>query len=146
MLFRSLKSQLPKLLKGSPGSNYAHVMKNKKLAQGALAIFVYVGAEVTIGSYLISYFLDMNLAEQIRGDRLMGTIVDRIQPTELALVDDNGVVGSFVMFYWGGAMVGRFFGYYLMQVFTPNKILSWAALVAILMILISMVKIGRAHV
>ena len=39
-------------------------------------------------------------------------------------------------------MVGRFFGYYLMQVFTPNKILSWAALGAILMILISMVSDG----
>ncbi len=107
----TLKSQLPKLLKGSPGSNYAHVIKDKKLAQGALAIFVYVGAEVTIGSYLINYFLDMNLAEQIREDRLMEAIVGRIQPTELALVDDNGVVGSFVMFYWGGAMVGRFFCY-----------------------------------
>ena len=138
----TLKSQLPKLLKGSPGSNYAQVIKNKKLVQGALAIFVYVGAEVTIGSYLINYFLDMNLAEQIREDRLMEAIVGRIQPKELALVDDNGVVGSFVMFYWGGAMVGRFFGYYLMQVFTPNKILSWAALVAILMILISMVSDG----
>ena len=138
----TLKSQLPKLLKGSPGSNYAQVIKNKKLVQGALAIFVYVGAEVTIGSYLINYFLDMNLAEQIREDRLMEAIVGRIQPTELALVDDNGVVGSFVMFYWGGAMVGRFFGYYLMRVFSPNKILCWAALVAIFMILISIASEG----
>ena len=62
----------------------------------------------------------MNLAEQIREDRLMEAIVGRIHQ-QLALVDDNGVVGSFVMFYWGGAMVGRFFGYYLMQVYTQIR-------------------------
>ena len=39
-------------------------------------------------------------------------------------------------------MVGRFFGYYLMRIFSPNKILSCAALVAIFMILISMVSEG----
>ncbi len=137
-----LKSQLPKLLKESPDSQYDQVLKNRKLALGAIGIFVYVGAEVTIGSYLINYFLDMNLAELIRENRIMRGIVGQIQPTELALVDDNGVAGSFVMFYWGGAMVGRFFGYYLMRVFSPNKILSCAALAAIFMILISMVSDG----
>ena len=84
----------------------------------------------------------MNLAELIREDGIMQAIVGQIQPTELALVDDNGVVGAFVMFYWGGAMVGRFFGYYLMRVFSPNKILCWAALVAIFMILISIASEG----
>ena len=39
-------------------------------------------------------------------------------------------------------MVGRFFGYYLMQFFSPNKMLCWAALVAILMVLVSMVSDG----
>ena len=137
-----LKSQLPKLLKERPRSQYSQVLKDRKLVLGALGIFVYVGAEVTIGSYLINYFLDMNLAGLIREDRLMRAIVDRIQPKELALVDDNGLVGAFVMFYWGGAMVGRFFGYYLMQFFSPNKMLCWAALVAIFMVLVSMVSDG----
>ena len=137
-----LKSQLPKLLKESPDSQYGQVLKDRKLVLGAIGIFVYVGAEVTIGSYLINYFLDMNLAELIRENRIMQAIVGQIQPTELALVDDNGVVGAFVMFYWGGAMVGRFFGYYLMRVFSPNKILCWAALVAIFMILISIASEG----
>ena len=136
------KSELPKLLKESPDSQYGQVLKERKLVLGAIGIFVYVGAEVTIGSYLINYFLDMNLAELIRENRIMQAIVGQIQPTELALVDDNGVVGAFVMFYWGGAMVGRFFGYYLMRIFSPNKILSCAALVAIFMILISMVSEG----
>ena len=137
-----LKSELPKLLKESPDSQYGQVLKERKLVLGAIGIFVYVGAEVTIGSYLINYFLDMNLAELIRENRIMQAIVGQIQPTELALVDDNGVVGAFVMFYWGGAMVGRFFGYYLMRVFSPNKILCWAALVAIFMILISIASEG----
>ncbi|MFL2846701.1 MAG: glucose/galactose MFS transporter, partial [Pseudohongiellaceae bacterium] len=137
-----LKSELPKLLKESPDSQYGQVLKERKLVLGAIGIFFYVGAEVTIGSYLINYFLDMNLAELIRENRIMQAIVGQIQPTELALVDDNGVVGAFVMFYWGGAMVGRFFGYYLMRVFSPNKILCWAALVAIFMILISIASEG----
>ena len=137
-----LKSHLPKLLKERPHSKYSQVFKDRKLVLGALGIFVYVGAEVTIGSYLINYFLDMNLADLIREDQLMRGIVDRIQPKELAFVDDSGLVGAFVIFYWGGAMVGRFFGYYLMQFFSPNKMLSWAALVAIFMILVSIVSDG----
>ena len=72
----------------------------------------------------------------------MEGIVGQIQARELALIDDSGVVGAFVMFDWGGAMVGRFFGYYLMRVCSPNKILCWAALVAIFMILISIASEG----
>ena len=85
-----LKSQLPKLLKESPGSQYGQVLKDRKLVLGAIGIFVYVGAEVTIGSYLINYFLDMNLAELIRENRIMKAIVGQIQPiTTCRLLHSN---------------------------------------------------------
>ncbi|MBT7385314.1 MAG: MFS transporter, partial [Gammaproteobacteria bacterium] len=108
-----LFNKLPKLLNTASHSNYGDVLKNRKLLLGALGIFVYVGAEVSIGSYLVNYFIDMNLAEAIRSSSSMAWITEQIQPTALSEVDDNGIVGSFVMFYWGGAMVGRFAGFYL---------------------------------
>jgi FHS family L-fucose permease-like MFS transporter len=109
---------------------------------GALGIFVYVGAEVSIGSYLINYFIDMDLAERIRTSGSMSTIANQIQPNALSDIDDNGVVGSFVMFYWGGAMVGRFAGTYLTGVFSPNRILSLFALLAVCFIGLSMLTSG----
>ncbi len=57
------------------------------LLLGALAIFFYVGAEVSVGSFLVEYF--------------------KAEPT---INLDNKTAGSYVAFYWGGAMVGRFIG------------------------------------
>ncbi len=54
---------------------------------GAIAIFCYVGAEISIGSFLVEYF--------------------KAEPTILL---DVKTAGSYVSFYWGGAMVGRFIG------------------------------------
>jgi FHS family L-fucose permease-like MFS transporter len=54
---------------------------------GALAIFTYVGGEVAIGSFLVNYFN---------------------QPEIGGLTEKMAAI--FVSLYWGGAMVGRFFG------------------------------------
>jgi len=137
-----LFNKLPKLLNTASHSNYGDVLKNRKLLLGALGIFVYVGAEVSIGSYLVNYFIDMNLAEAIRSSSSMAWITEQIQPTALSEVDDNGIVGSFVMFYWGGAMVGRFAGFYLTRQYQPGRILSLFALLAITAIVVSMLSSG----
>ena len=81
---------------------------------GALCIFLYVGAEVSIGSIIINY-----LAE----DRVLG------QP--------ESVIGWMISLYWGGAMVGRFIGSYFLRLFSPGKILAFNATGSILLILIS---------
>ena len=109
---------------------------------GALGIFVYVGAEVSIGSYLLNYFIDMNLAEVIRSNSTMTSITERLKPTELSEVDDNGIVVSFVMFYWNGAMTGRFFGYYLTRKYQPSRVLSLFALLSVTAIVVSMISSG----
>lgn len=137
-----LFNHLPKFLDKAAHSGYSAVLKEPKLMLGALGIFVYVGAEVAIGSYLVNYFIDMNLAEAIRNSTTMAWITEQIQPAALSDVDDNGIVGSFVMFYWGGAMVGRFLGYSLTKTYAPNKVLSLFATLAISAIVVSMVSNG----
>jgi len=59
----------------------------RHLVLGCIAIFVYVGAEVSIGSFLINYFGQPDIAN--------------LSP---------GVAAGYVAFYWGGAMIGRFIG------------------------------------
>ncbi|HEY6339227.1 MAG TPA: sugar MFS transporter [Candidatus Sulfotelmatobacter sp.] len=63
------------------------IWKHPSLIFGAIAIFVYVGAEVSIGSFLVNYFSQSDI----------GGLTEK-------------VAASFVAFYWGGAMLGRFIG------------------------------------
>lgn len=90
-----------------------------RLQFGTLCIFTYVGAEVAIGSNIISYLGDsrvMNLTP-VEGGRL------------LAL-------------YWGGAMVGRMLGGFILRLFEPGKVLATAALINIGLLAISALSSG----
>jgi FHS family L-fucose permease-like MFS transporter len=133
-----LMLKLPKLMDDSPRRGYRKALKNKFVRMGSIGIFVYVGAEVAIGSYLVNYFLDMNLSAAILENSFMKSLARRILNSDLAAMDKKAIVGSFVMFYWSGAMVGRFIGAYLTRIFSPSKVLSVFAILAISMILISM--------
>ncbi|GGD33962.1 sugar MFS transporter [Croceicoccus pelagius] len=95
------------------------LLKRPRFGYGALSIFLYVGAEVAIGSILINY-----LAEA----RVFG------QP--------ESVIGWMITLYWGGAMVGRFIGSALLRMFSPGKILATNATIAILLIAISALSTG----
>jgi MFS transporter, FHS family, L-fucose permease len=63
------------------------IWRHRNLIFGAIGIFVYVGAEVSIGSFLVNYFSQPEI----------GGFTEK-------------VAAGFVALYWGGAMVGRFFG------------------------------------
>jgi FHS family L-fucose permease-like MFS transporter len=134
-------AKLPQLLNTAAKTNYRSALTDKKLKLGAIGIFLYVGAEVAIGSYLVNYFLNMNLAEAILNNPTMSWVVARFH-ADISSIDAKAVVGSFVTFYWGGAMVGRFVGSYLTRVFRPNKVLSIFGGLAILFVLISMSTTG----
>ena len=134
--------RLPKLMDDSPRRGYRKALKNKFVRMGSIGIFVYVGAEVAIGSYLVNYFLDMNLSVAILENSFMRSLARRILNSDLATMDKKAIVGSFVVFYWSGAMVGRFIGAYLTRIFSPSKVLSVFAILAISMILISMNTFG----
>ncbi len=134
--------KLPKLMDDSPRRGYRKVLKDKMVLMGSIGIFVYVGAEVAIGSYLVNYFLDMNLSAAILENNIMNSLAKRILNSDLASMDKKAIVGAFVVFYWSGAMVGRFVGAYLTKIYKPSRVLSIFGMLAIGMILISMNTYG----
>jgi len=91
------------------------------LVLGAVAIFVYVGGEVSIGSFLVSFLGEPSIA---------------------GLPEQEA--GKYVSFYWGGAMVGRFAGAAVMQKIHPGKVLAFNALLAVCLVLATM--LGSGHV
>ena len=132
--------KLPKVMQESPKGGYLSLLKNKLMLMGALGIFVYVGAEVAIGSFLVNYFDDMNLAVIVAENDTMMNIANTIASTfnkSFSNSDPKSLLGIFIIFYWGGAMIGRFVGAYLTKIIPPGKVLSIFALLAILMIVIS---------
>jgi len=140
ILFAFVK--LPTLIQATSKNGYGEVLKNKVLRMGALGIFLYVGAEVAIGSYLVNYFIDMDLHNSIKNSAWMSNLANNILNADLANLDKRAIVGAFVTFYWSGAMIGRFIGSYLTRVYAPNKILSYFAIGAFGMILLSMSSTG----
>lgn len=142
LLFMFIK--LPKILEKSPMGGYGKLLKNKIVMLGALGIFLYVGAEVAIGSFLVNYFMSMNISEIILQNETMKYIAEHLLNTDLSSIDAKAIVGAFVVFYWSGAMVGRFVGAYLTRIIKPTKVLSIFASLAVIMLLISMHTFGLA--
>lgn len=133
--------KLPKILSKTT-SGYGQVLTNTNLMLGALGIFIYVGSEVAIGSYLTSYFLEMNLDELIKSNETMSNIFALLHSKDIHEIDAKGVVGAFVVFYWSGAMIGRFIGTPLTKVFNPSVVLSVFGTGAILLLITTMFTSG----
>jgi MFS transporter, FHS family, L-fucose permease len=96
------------------------IWRHPNLIFGAIAIFVYVGAEVSIGSFLVNYFAQPEI----------GGLTEK-------------VAASFVAFYWGGAMVGRFIGSALLQKIKTGGLLGLCAVCAAALVAISMLSAGH---
>ena len=140
-----LFAKLPKMISETSTGTYAEAFKNKNLMLGVLGIFFYVGAEVAIGSYLVSYFLDMNLTPLISESNVLMSIADGVASIfnkSLEGSDSKALLGIFVIFYWSGAMIGRFVGSYLTRIMKPGKVLSIFATIAITLIIISISTTG----
>ena len=86
---------------------------------GALGIFLYVGAEVSIGSFLANYFSQPEIGNM-----------------------SIKVAAGFVSFYWLGAMIGRFIGSAVLQKLPTREVLGSVAVVALLLVTISMISTG----
>ncbi|AUC84674.1 glucose/galactose MFS transporter [Polaribacter sp. ALD11] len=143
LIFAFIK--LPKVMEESPKGGYVTLLKNKLMLMGALGIFVYVGAEVSIGSFLVNYFSEMNLSVIVAENETMMDIANTIASLfnkTFTDSDPKSLLGIFVIFYWGGAMIGRFVGAYLTKIMTPGKVLTIFASLAITMILISINTTG----
>ena len=134
--------KLPTMLSSGPKEGYSALLQNKSLLLGAFGIFIYVGAEVAIGSYLVNYFYDMGLTAIVKQNKVLAAIASTLLSQDLATVSDYGILGAFVTFYWSGAMIGRFVGSYLTTVIRPSVVLSYFAAGAVLMIIISSQTLG----
>ena len=95
------------------------LMSSRRVQLGALCIFTYVGAEVAIGSNMIAYLSE---------ESVMGL--------------DLESAGKLVAFYWGGAMIGRLVGGFVLRMFAPGKVLTTYAAAAIGLIALSAVSAG----
>jgi MFS transporter, FHS family, L-fucose permease len=91
-----------------------NLLARPRLGLGTLCIFLYVGAEVAIGSIIVNYLMQADV---------------------LGLGAE--AAGKHVPLYWGGAMIGRFFGAYLLRVFQPGKVLAFAAAAIVALLVIS---------
>jgi len=96
------------------------IWKHRHLVLGALGIFAYVGAEVSIGSFLINYF---GLPE-------IGAL-----PAKTA--------AGYVSFYWAGAMVGRFVGAAILRRVKAGRLLAVCAVGAAALVCVSMATTGH---
>jgi FHS family L-fucose permease-like MFS transporter len=103
-------------------TGFAALKQYPHLILGAIGIFVYVGAEVAIGSFLVSYFS----LESISG----GAIEEKD-------------AAKLIAYYWGGAMVGRFIGAYVMQYIAAGKVLAFNSVMAVVLIVASVMTTGH---
>jgi len=90
------------------------LLRRPRFGLGALCIFLYVGAEVSIGSLIVNY---------LQQSSVMGL--------------NEGAAGSMIAYYWGGAMVGRIIGSGILRLLSPGKILAFVAFGAITLISVS---------
>lgn len=100
---------------------FIEALRVRRLRLGVPAIFLYVGAEVTIGSFLVDLLAD---------PRLAGFTLER--------------AARWVSLYWGGAMVGRFAGAALLRKRRPSVALGAAAMAAAILVGLAVVSGGRA--
>jgi MFS transporter, FHS family, L-fucose permease len=104
-----------------PGSSISDtVWKHPNLILGALGIFTYVGAEVSVGSFLVNYFGQPEIAGL---------------PAKIA--------AGYVSFYWGGAMIGRFLGAALLRRIKTGVVLAVCAVATASLVTLSMFTTGH---
>ena len=95
------------------------LMKRPRFGYGAACIFLYVGAEVAIGSLIVNYLMQSHV---------------------LGL--EEQAAGKLIGLYWGGAMIGRFIGSAILRVVSPGMVLAAVSAGAITLILVSISTTG----
>jgi len=95
------------------------VLAHRHLVLGAIGIFLYVGGEVAIGSFLINFIGEPQIAGL-----------------------EHGAAAKYVSYYWGGAMIGRFIGFAVMRRVSPGKALAFNAAASIVLLLVAILGSG----
>lgn len=92
----------------------------RHLVLGSIGLFVYVGAEVSVGSFLVNFLNDPNVAGLAESE-----------------------AAHYVSYFWGGAMIGRFIGAFAMHYVDDGKALAFNAFIAIILLLITVATTGH---
>ena len=99
-----------------------------KVALGTFCIFIYVGAEVAIGSLMTNYLLSLNLTKD-QLSPLIGALTGLLGFEGGQALTPYGA-GRLVACYWFGAMIGRFVGSGVLLKARPSRVLLVCALTA----------------
>ncbi|MGH9530270.1 MAG: sugar MFS transporter [Terriglobales bacterium] len=110
------------------------IWNHPNLVFGAIAIFVYVGAEVAIGSSIANYLALDNI----------GHLVSRASFPDTALRYQEALraAAKYISLYWGGAMIGRFIGAGVLQKMKTGPVLAFCAIIAALLVTVSVLTNG----
>jgi FHS family L-fucose permease-like MFS transporter len=111
------------------------IWKHPNLVFGAIGIFVYVGGEVAIGSSIANYLA----LDNVGGFLSPSAIPDAATRYRAAL----GEAAKYISLYWGGAMIGRFIGAALLQKIKAGKLLALSAIMAALLVTVSVLTNGH---
>ncbi len=104
---------------GNAPASLNEALQHRHLAFGVLAIFLYVGGEVSIGSFLVNFL----------GEPDVGGLTE-------------STAANYVALYWGGAMVGRFVGSALMTRISAAWLLGLHATLAVLLVAVAATTSG----
>jgi FHS family L-fucose permease-like MFS transporter len=98
---------------------FAEVLRHRHVLFGVIGIFCYVGAEVSLGSYMVNYLSMPEIGHLSEAD-----------------------AAKYVSLYWGGAMLGRFAGSWIMAWFSPRKLLALFAAINTVLVATTMLSTG----
>lgn len=111
--------KLPEVKNNAVKKVAGNVLKFRQLRLGVIALTLYVGAEVAIGSFIVSYLGEPSIAGLKAQD-----------------------AAKYIPLYWGGLMVGRFLGSAILQKISAQKVLVWASVAAFVFVAITILTTG----
>jgi len=101
LLFTKLEERSHNTSKSPEGFHLVRLVKtHPRLMLGTAGIFFYIGAEISIGSFLVNYLGKQSIAGM-----------------------DHGTAGKFVAVYWGFALIGRYVGSIMLRIIAPRRLL-----------------------
>jgi len=113
-------ARLPGIVDREEGAVYTgSLLSRRRLVLGVIGIFAYVGAEVSIGSFMINFLGEAHIAGL-----------------------SAAAAAPYVSYYWGGAMLGRFVGFAVMRKVSPGRALAFNAACSIALILVAVFGSG----
>jgi len=111
--------KLPKIIDTDGEKVKGNVLKFKQLRLGVIALTLYVGAEVAIGSFIINFLGQPYIAGF-----------------------DEKKAATYIPLYWGGLMIGRFLGSAILQKISTQKVLVISTVTSVVLLAITILTTG----